>query len=577
MPKELLLSVAQLNLSVRASGCLKKRDIHYLADLVSLTESDLLEGRNCGWRTVRELSAMLRDFGLSLSMQIPTLGRAEIAKLAKRHAPELSRIRQAWRQRRYGIDSRSGVETEIASALAAVLTSKHAARIESWIGLDQSALPTLQSAGDIASITRERIRQIVKMAKRRLGAVQFEMPRLHSAIDALSRLPEWSESRARSLLVSMGLATRKISIQGLLRATELFGVPVPSTVKNAPVAARAKQLAMVKKIGRAGRRAVTPRGCSSIDEVCAQVNNVGDTTITAEVVREILMARPDFHWLDEGSGWFWMECASHQGRNNLLLNRVDKVLAVAPRIDLAVLRASIVRDHRMAGFVPPRRVLASFCRQLKDCRIVGGRTVVDKRPRAPAAVLPRGERTMVAVFRVHGPLLSVADALRLCREAGLKKNLILRNLYGSPIIRRVAGGVFALVGTRVTPSEAKPNTSIGDRAVYQAALDYGWRPDDSGLWVTYRISEALTLSGKSAVPDAIKSCLDPRGYELHDRDGSRMGHADISGACMSGLLPFFRQGRGTPGDHLRVTFDLAKHVALVELSEEPFDNRGSFQ
>ena len=157
--------------------------------------------------------------------------------------------------------------------------------------------------------------------------------------------------------------------------------------------------------------------------------------------------------------------------------------------------------------------------------------------------------------------------------------MITQQLYFSPVIRRVASGVFALVGARVTRSEieAKTDTRTGDGAIYQAARNYGFRPDGNGLWVEYRISEALLLSGKSKLPDAILGYLHFREYEIRDRDGSRIGQADVNGNGMYGLLPFFGKHGGNPGDNLRVTFDLAKHVALVELSEEPFDNRESLQ
>ena len=628
MPKELLLEVSQLNLSVRASGCLKKRGILYLAELVSLTEADLLAGRNCGRWTLRELNAMLEDLGLSLSMQIPAWGRAHMAKLAQRYAPELSRIRQAWRQRRYGIDSRFGVETEIASALAAVLKAADVSRMESWIGLDQAAPPTFNSVGNLAKVTRQRIRQIVDKTKRRLAAVQLDMPRLHSAIDVLSRLHPWSESRARSLLVSERLAARTISINGLLRAAEVFGVPVPSSVEHARMAARSEELAIVKKISNiskkislAGRQAVIWWGCSTIDDVCALINNAGDAArasdkvrrgprthaenpphtarnpaaigeimrpcrdpgdaaITTDVVRETLMAQPSFHWLDEESGWFWFEDARDHGRGNPLLRKIDQILAVAPRVNLTVLRAGLARHWRMEGFAPPRRVLASLCRQLKDCRLVGGRTVVATRPRNPATVLTSIERAIVAVFRAHGPMLSSADAFRFCGEAGLREATITMALWSSPMIRRVAQGVYTLVGARVTPSEieTKAKTAISHaRLNYQSAQDCGWRPDASGLWATYRVSEPMLLSGKLAAPDEFKTYLDSRGYELRDLEGSRIGHVDVMDAHLSGFLPFFRQRRVDLGDHLRVTFDLAKRVALVELSEEAFDDRGSLQ
>ena len=176
-------------------------------------------------------------------------------------------------------------------------------------------------------------------------------------------------------------------------------------------------------------------------------------------------------------------------------------------------------------------------------------------------------------------MLSGKDALRFGGEAGLGKATINMALRCSPMIRWVAWGLHTLVGVRVTPSEieAQAKTAIGKGFAYQSAQDYGWRPHASGLWATYRVSEPVLLSGRLAAPDAFKTCLDSQGYELRDLDGSRIGHVDVVGARLSGFLPFFRQHGADLGDHLRVTFDLDKRLALVELSEEAFENRGSPQ
>ena len=90
----------------------------------------------------------------------------------------------------------------------------------------------------------------------------------------------------------------------------------------------------------------------------------------------------------------------------------------SPQVDLAALRAGIARHSRMEGFSPPSRVLKALCEQLEDCEVLGGRIVVDKRPRS-ARELSKHERTMIEVFREHGPVLSYADARQRCIDAGL--------------------------------------------------------------------------------------------------------------------------------------------------------------
>ncbi|TWU29543.1 DNA-directed RNA polymerase subunit alpha [Bythopirellula polymerisocia] len=65
------MSIAELNLSVRASNCLEAEHILFVRDLVSKSEDQLLEVRNFGETTLAEVRQKLRDLGLHLGMRVP--------------------------------------------------------------------------------------------------------------------------------------------------------------------------------------------------------------------------------------------------------------------------------------------------------------------------------------------------------------------------------------------------------------------------------------------------------------------------------------------------------------------------
>src|SRR5690606_26297005 len=134
-----------------------------------------------------------------------------------------------------------------------------------------------------------------------------------------------------------------------------------------------------------------------------------------DVMLEALRAQPAFRWLDEGTGWFWLEDVPR----NRLRNQIDKILSVSPQVEISALRAGIARNYRMQGFSPPTRVLRAFCEQLPDCEVVAGRVVVDKRPRVQQDELSPTEQTMLQVFRESGPLLSYSNARERCIQAGV--------------------------------------------------------------------------------------------------------------------------------------------------------------
>jgi DNA-directed RNA polymerase subunit alpha len=66
------MSLAELDLSVRATNCLESENITTVRDLVTRTEEQLLEVRNFGETTLSEVREKLADIGLRLGMRLPS-------------------------------------------------------------------------------------------------------------------------------------------------------------------------------------------------------------------------------------------------------------------------------------------------------------------------------------------------------------------------------------------------------------------------------------------------------------------------------------------------------------------------
>jgi DNA-directed RNA polymerase subunit alpha len=71
LERKLNMSLAELELSVRATNCLETEGITTVRELVLRTPDELLEVRNFGETTLREVDAKLKERGLSLGMRIP--------------------------------------------------------------------------------------------------------------------------------------------------------------------------------------------------------------------------------------------------------------------------------------------------------------------------------------------------------------------------------------------------------------------------------------------------------------------------------------------------------------------------
>lgn len=71
MEQKLNLPISHLKLSVRASNCLESENLQTVRDLVVYTEETLLEVRNFGDTTLKEVNEKLTDLGLTLGMRVP--------------------------------------------------------------------------------------------------------------------------------------------------------------------------------------------------------------------------------------------------------------------------------------------------------------------------------------------------------------------------------------------------------------------------------------------------------------------------------------------------------------------------
>ena len=66
MPSDFAITVEELNLSVRSYNCLKREGINAVGDLVQKSESELMDIRNFGQKSIDEVKAKLEELGLGL-------------------------------------------------------------------------------------------------------------------------------------------------------------------------------------------------------------------------------------------------------------------------------------------------------------------------------------------------------------------------------------------------------------------------------------------------------------------------------------------------------------------------------
>jgi len=68
--ENLLRSVNELELSVRAANCLKNAGIETIAELVQKTEGEMLKTKNFGRKSLNEIKEILTEMGLGLGLKV---------------------------------------------------------------------------------------------------------------------------------------------------------------------------------------------------------------------------------------------------------------------------------------------------------------------------------------------------------------------------------------------------------------------------------------------------------------------------------------------------------------------------
>ncbi len=69
--RKLQMPVSEMELSVRANNCLESAMVETVADLVQMTEQELLKVRSFGRTSLREVKRKLTDLNLALGMELP--------------------------------------------------------------------------------------------------------------------------------------------------------------------------------------------------------------------------------------------------------------------------------------------------------------------------------------------------------------------------------------------------------------------------------------------------------------------------------------------------------------------------
>ena len=430
-----------------------------------------------------------------------------------------------------------------------------------YLGWDGAGGSTLQVAAEELGLSRERVRQLADKVKKKTNEVTYA-PAVDRALAHVSTLSGQADAIERSL-VEAGLARAPFRLEGLLLAASLLGRPCAQSL--AAVGANRLLLDIasadrIRLIRDVARRLVDRWGVTTVTEVEAQVSSRASDGSGLDV-GPVLQALPGFSWLDHDGGWFWF--AGDTGWNRLL-NQMRKIMCVSQRVRLGELRAGLGRHYRMQGFTPPKRVLAALV-SAHDSYALEGEVVVAERSLDCTSVLASSEETIVSNLRVMGGVARREDLEERCIAAGMNRSTFYVYLSYTPVLTRLAPGVYGLRGATIQPGVVE---ALGIRKPKGKVLqDYGWT-QSGAIWIGYRLTPSTITSGVVSIPASMATFIGPE-YSLVDAQGVQLGRLGSNANSAWGLSSLISRRSLEAGDYLQLTLDLQERIAQAKWGPEP--------
>ena len=431
-----------------------------------------------------------------------------------------------------------------------------------YLGWDGQGGQTLKETGDHFGLTRERIRQICKRPLKKLSRKRPFAPTTDRCLRFIDKRIPIEVSDLESKLLKAGLTGNLFRPEGLISAATSFGREISFSI--VPIEGKKFIFSkgeenLWKEIIGIANACVRIWGVSTISDIVARIKAKRERVINENLVRQILLLRKDFQWLDEAGGWFWFSST----KRNRVVNRIRKVLSVIGKINVSELRGGIARHHRMKGYAPTSRVLLELCRRLPGFEVQDNNMIL-ARETGEKPLLNKTEQNMAKILKENGSIMERAAFEKICLARGINRSTFYVYLDYCPMITRYTRGVYGLRGAEVSPGLVEsliPNRSRG-----KALQDCGWT-DDGKAWLGYKLNSSNITSGVFGAPTGLKNLLQGK-FALKAEDGVMVGNLVVKDGSMWGLGRFFRNRGGEPGDYILLVLNLKNREATISIGAE---------
>ncbi len=459
----LLATLEEIGLPERLVRSMKRDNVRLVGELVQLTQPEVLSKRGLGMKSLQLAKAILDRLGLSIGMVLDGWDSDRANEARTELGQELRKL--LFSQTDAEWSEHDSLERELHSLLLETSQERNAEMLSRLFGFNENGPQTLESTGKHYGLTRERVRQIAAKAESRIASIWRPTKHLFAARDLLNSglLRPFSALEFSEAAKEAGITKIAFHVDGVIKALDLIGVP--TTVDRFQVngiklygnsSDRTSLDALINQI----RRDTSARGCTDIAHLTRTSDGiVGDS----DEVRRLLSNFKEITWLDEERTWLMSTVVPR----NRLVNVTSGILSVIPSLDMESLRKSLHRPRRIVS-VPPKPVLAAFLETTGIAKVTNGRALA--LPGAVEGRLGLNDTAFVKAFRELGSPV-IREKLEECCVGRLGVNVrsFYVNLSYSPLVVKVAPGVFSLLGSTVDPDQVERLKSQVKRSWYRKA------------------------------------------------------------------------------------------------------------
>lgn len=422
---------------------------------------------------------------------------------------------------------------------------------------------TLEDAGQVVGVTRERVRQVTARLDRLIAGswVPALVPALEAVVEH-SPVPE----PVGALLAPMGLTRETMTGKGLLRIVEMLGDPITHLV-GTDLERRDGWLVDVRErqvtaAVRMADRHTSKYGMTTVEDL-RQDLSTAHRAAGARDVEVVLRADPRVRWAGD---WLWVDKPLTSAHHNSMVNIFRQILSVISPQTVSSLHEGLRRNQkfRRRDVVPPAAAVAAFLEQCPLFRVNGD--LVE-----PVEPLDYHE--------VHGPVAAAMIDVLMASTHKVMDRASLMDAWTAAGIAPGTAGVFTTYaewmdspalnvwGLRgANPSPAVVAEIQADARARRESephkVTWAWTAHGT-VAVTLDVTTSARQSGTVSLP-GLGETIGTKRLALVV-DGARVGELRVSADHLWtwGWGPVFAATGARVGQVLRAELDLAAETATV--------------